>query len=65
LDTIEKLEDMKGMCNLVLTTNQNMLKTNGEQTPTRIRALNSELERKNVHVHEKSRKSNKNKKSTD
>jgi len=53
LDTIEKLEEMKGMCNLVLTTNQNMMRVNDDHTPTRLRALHTELERKNANIQEK------------
>lgn len=41
------------MCNLVLTTNQNMVRANEDHTPTRIRALHTELERKNVTIQEK------------
>lgn len=46
MDSIEKYEELKGLCNLILMTGDTIEQSKSDQSPAQWRALKTEFERK-------------------
>lgn len=53
MDSIEKMEELKGLCNVILLTSETTTKSRGDHSPAQLRSLKTELERKREVIEKK------------